>query len=115
MTQEAGSALQKSFNRIDFEHKLMTWIICGLLLMMCAQWGAMIVRCVDQCLGCRVFHFAPVQRQHKGDSQGNRAAFREESGRLNRGYRMPVFAPKDFRKQRYHFLVDQSVVCQNVG
>jgi hypothetical protein len=41
MTQQAGNALQKSLNRIDFEHKLMTWIMCGLLLMMFAQWIAM--------------------------------------------------------------------------
>jgi|HubBroStandDraft_4_1064222.scaffolds.fasta_scaffold1605068_1 hypothetical protein len=43
MTQEAGNALRESLNKIDREHKKTTWLTLGLLLMMLAQWGAMIL------------------------------------------------------------------------
>jgi hypothetical protein len=42
MTQQNGNALRESLNKIDREQKKVTWITFGLLLMMAAQWGAMI-------------------------------------------------------------------------
>jgi hypothetical protein len=41
MTQEAENALQKSLNKVDREIKKTAWLTWGLLLMMCAQWAAM--------------------------------------------------------------------------
>jgi hypothetical protein len=43
MTQEAGNPLRESLNRIDREQKRIAWLTFGLLLMMCVQWGAMIL------------------------------------------------------------------------
>jgi len=43
MTQEGGNALRETLNKFDREHKRITWIMCGLLLMMCAQWAGLIL------------------------------------------------------------------------
>jgi hypothetical protein len=43
MTEKNGEALRESLNKIDRELKKTNWLTFGLLVMMCAQWGAMIL------------------------------------------------------------------------